>query len=69
MKNRAELLTFSVFVLAVLGAMYFLLRQGVHGQSAALALALLVILFLRVGMLVWNLRRQRKSVEGNRDRK
>jgi uncharacterized membrane protein YwaF len=63
MKNRAEWLSFSVFVVAVLVALYLLVRQGVHGQSAALALVLLIILFLRVGMFVWNLRRQRKSVE------
>jgi hypothetical protein len=62
MKN-AEWLTFGVFVLAVLAAMYYLLRNGVHGESAALALALLVILFLRIGMFVWNLRRQRKFIE------
>ena len=63
MKNRAEWLSFSVFVVAVLVALYLLVRQGVHGQSAALALVLLIILFLRVGMFVWNLRRQRKSAE------
>jgi hypothetical protein len=63
MKNRAEWLTFGVFVVAVLAAMYYLLRNGTHGQSAALALVLLVILFLRVGMFVWNLRRQRKYIE------
>lgn len=63
MKSRAEWLTFGVFVLAVLAAMYLLLRNGVHGQSAALALVLLVVLFLRVAMFVWNLRRQRKYIE------
>lgn len=63
MKNRAEWLTFGVFVAAVLGALYFLLRRGVHGQSAALAIALLLILVLRVGMFIWNIRRQRKYVE------
>jgi hypothetical protein len=63
MRNRAEWLTFGVFVVAVLGALYFLLRRGVHGQSAALAIALLLILALRVGMFVWNLRRQRRYVE------
>ncbi|HEY4049441.1 MAG TPA: hypothetical protein VGM27_21465 [Acidobacteriaceae bacterium] len=63
MKNRAEWLTFGVFVLAVFAAMYFLLRNGVHGQSAALALVLLLILFLRVAMFAWNLRRQRKYIE------
>ncbi len=63
MKDRAEWLTFGIFVVVVLGAMYFLLRHGFHGQSAALAVALLVILFLRVGMFVWNLRRQRRYIE------
>jgi hypothetical protein len=63
MKNRAEWLTFGVFVFAVLAAMYVLLRNGVHGESAALALVLLVVLFLRVAMFVWNLRRQRKYIE------
>jgi hypothetical protein len=62
-KNRAEWLTFGVFVLAVIAAMYFLLRNGVHGQSAALALVLLVVLFLRIAMFAWNLRRQRKDLE------
>jgi uncharacterized membrane protein YwaF len=56
-------MTFGVFVVVVLGAMYFLLRHGVHGQSAALAFALIVILFLRIGMFAWNLRRQRRSIE------
>ena len=63
MKNRAEWLTFGVFVIAVLIALGFLLRRGVHGQTAALAVALLVILLLRIGMFVWNLRRQREDLE------
>jgi hypothetical protein len=63
MKKRAEWLTFAVFVIAVLIALGFLLRRGVHGQSAALAVALLVILLLRIGIFIWNLRRQREDVE------
>jgi hypothetical protein len=62
MKNRAEWLTFGVFVIAVLVALGILLRHGVHGQSAALAIALLVILLLRIGFFVWNLRRQRADL-------
>jgi hypothetical protein len=49
-------------VIAVLGALGFLLRRGIHGQSAALAIALLVILVLRVGIFAWNLRRQRAEL-------
>jgi hypothetical protein len=64
MTNRTEWLTFGVFVIAVLGALGFLLRHGgVHGQSAALAVALLIILFLRIGIFAWNLRRQRSEIE------
>jgi uncharacterized membrane protein len=63
MKNRAEWITFGVFVIAVLIALGVLLRHGVHGQSAALAIALLVILLLRIGFFVWNLRRQRADME------
>jgi hypothetical protein len=63
MKNRAEWLTFGLFVVAVLAALGFLLRRGVHGQSAALAVALLVILLLRIGIFAWNLRRQRADLE------
>jgi hypothetical protein len=64
MTNRTEWLTFGVFVIAVLGALGFLLRHGgVHGQSAALAVALLIILFLRIGIFAWNLRRQRTEIE------
>ena len=62
MKSRAEWLTFGVFVIAVLVALGILLRHGVHGQSAALAIALLVILLLRIGIFVWNLRRQRADL-------
>ena len=62
MKNRAEWLTFAVFVLAVLGALGYLLRRGVHGQSVALAVALLIILILRVGIFAWNLRRPRADL-------
>jgi membrane-anchored protein YejM (alkaline phosphatase superfamily) len=65
MTNRTEWLTFGLFVIAVLGALGFLLRHGgVHGQSAALAIALLVILLLRIGFFAWNLRRQREDIEG-----
>jgi hypothetical protein len=65
MTNRTEWLTFGLFVIAVLGALGFLLRHGgVHGQSAALAVALLVILLLRIGFFVYNLRRQREDIEG-----
>lgn len=64
MKSRTEWVTFVVFVVAVLGALGFLLRHGgVHGQSAALAIALLVILLLRIGIFAWNLRRQRVELE------
>jgi hypothetical protein len=63
MKNRAEWLTFAVFVIAVLIALGILLRHGVHGQSAALAVALLVILLLRIGIFIWNLRRQREDLD------
>ena len=63
MKNRTEWLTFGVFVIVVLGALGFLLRRGGHGQSPALAVALLVILFLRIGIFAWNLRRQRQELE------
>jgi hypothetical protein len=66
MKSRTEWLTFGVFVFAVLAALGLLLRHGgVHGQSAALAVALLVILLLRVGIFAWNLRRQRQQIERN----
>ena len=50
-------------VIAVLAALGFLLRRGVHGQSAALAIALLIILLLRIGIFAWNLRRQRAELE------
>ncbi len=63
MKNRTEWLTFGAFVIVVLCALGFLLRRGVHGQSAALAVALLVILFLRIGIFAWNLRRQRQELD------
>jgi hypothetical protein len=63
MKNRAEWLTFAVFVIAVLGALAFLLHRGIHGQSTALAIALLVILLLRIGIFIWNLRRQRADID------
>ena len=62
MKNRAEWLTFVAFVVAVLVALGYLLRRGVHGQSAALAIALLLILLLRIGIFAWNLRRQRADL-------
>jgi len=52
-----------VFVIAVLIALGILLRHGIHGQSAALAVALLVILLLRIGIFVWNLRRQREDLD------
>ena len=63
MKKRAEWLTFAVFVIAVLIGLGILLRRGVHGQSAALAVAPLVILLLRIGIFVWNLRRQREELD------
>jgi len=63
MKKRAEWLTFGVFVVTVVVVMYLLVRRGLHGRSEGLAIALLVILLLRVGMFVWNLKRQRKFIE------
>jgi hypothetical protein len=63
MKSRAEWLTFGAFVVVVLAALSFLVRRGMHGQSAALAIALLAILVLRAGAFIWNMRRQRKAIE------
>lgn len=63
MKERTEWLTFTLFAVGVVAGIYFLLRRGVHGQSVALACALLIVLLLRAGVLVWNLRRQRRSME------
>lgn len=64
MKKRAEWLTFATFIIVVLFALYILLEHGgFHGRSAAFALALLAILFLRILVFVWNLKRQRKSSE------
>ena len=53
----------AVFVIVVLGALGYLLRRGVHGQSAALAGALLMILILRIGIFAWNLRRERAELD------
>ena len=40
MKSRSEWFSFGLFLVAVLGALFLLLRHGgVHGQSAALARA------------------------------
>ncbi len=64
MKKSTEWGSFGAFVVVVLVALGLLLRRGVHGQSAAFAVALLVILFLRIGMFVWNLWRQREEIEG-----
>jgi hypothetical protein len=63
MKNRAEWVTFLVFVIAVLIALGMLVRHSIHGQSAALAVALLLVLFLRIGIFAWNLRRQRAQID------
>jgi hypothetical protein len=63
MKSRSEWITFVAFVVAVLVALGYLLRRGIHGQTAALAVALLVILLLRIGIFFWNLRRQREDIE------
>ena len=61
MKRRAEWLTFGVFVITVLVVMYLLVKRGLHGRSEGLAVALLVILLLRVAMFLWNLKRQRNA--------
>jgi hypothetical protein len=68
MRSGASTASFVLFVIVLLGALYWVLHQRGHAQWALVG-ALLGILVLRGGLFLYNLRQQRKRIaEGGRPR-
>jgi hypothetical protein len=68
MRSGASTASFVLFVIVLLGALYWLLHQKGHTQWALIA-ALLGILLLRAALFAYNLVQQRKQIErGGRPR-
>ncbi len=65
MRNQASTASFGLFVIVLLGAIYWLLHQ--HGRPQyGLVAVLLGILVLRAGLFFYNLQQQRKRLERGR---
>lgn len=65
MKSRAEIVSFGLFVVVALAALFYVLRGRSH-DSMALALGLAAVIAIRAGMFLYNLKRQRDQVEGRK---
>ncbi len=63
MKSRAEIVSFGLFLVVALAALFFVLR-GRGESSLALALVLAAVIAVRGGMFLYNLKRQRDRLEG-----
>jgi inner membrane protein involved in colicin E2 resistance len=65
MKSRAEFISFALFIVVALAAMFYVLRQHGH-PNLALAGALAAVIAIRGAMFLYNLKRQRDRVEGKK---
>ncbi len=65
MKSRAEIVSFVLFVVVALAAMFWVLSQKGH-PNLALAGGLAAVIAIRGGMFLYNLKRQRDQVEGRK---
>ena len=62
MKSRGEIVSFGLFVVVGLAAMFYVLTRHGH-QNLALGAGLAAVLAIRGGMFLYNLKRQRERVE------
>ncbi len=65
MKSRAEIVSFGLFVVVALAAMFYVLRGRGH-DNLALAVGLAAVILIRAAMFMYNLKRQRDRVEGRK---
>jgi cytochrome bd-type quinol oxidase subunit 1 len=65
MKSRAEIVSFGLFIVVALAAMFYVLRGRGH-DNIALVLGLAAVIAVRAGMFLYNLKRQRDQVEGRK---
>ncbi len=65
MKSRAEIVSFALFVVVALAAMFYVLRGHGH-QNLALGGSLAAVIAIRAGMFLFNLKRQKDRVEGKK---
>jgi 1,4-dihydroxy-2-naphthoate octaprenyltransferase len=65
MKSRGEIVSFGLFVVVALAALFYVLAQKGH-QNLALALSLAAVIAIRGAMFLYNLKRQRDNVEGRK---
>jgi hypothetical protein len=62
MKSRGEIVSFGLFIVVALAAMFYVLTR--HGQqNTALGLGLAAVIAIRAGMFLYNLKRQRDRIE------
>ncbi len=65
MKSRAEIVSFGLFIVVALVALFYVLAQKGH-QNIALGASLAAVIAIRGGMFLYNLKRQRDQVEGKK---
>ena len=67
MKSRGEIVSFGLFVVVALAAMFYVLTRHGH-QNLALAGGLAAVIAIRGAMFLYNLKRQRDRVEKTKPR-
>lgn len=65
MKSRAQVVSFGLFVVVALAALFYVLRSGGR-DNLALAGGLAAIIAIRAAMFIYNLKRQKDRVEGRK---
>lgn len=65
MKSRAQVVSFGLFVVVALAALFYVLRSGGR-DNLALAGGLTAIIAIRAAMFMYNLKRQKDRVEGRK---
>ena len=63
MKSRAQIVSFGLFVVVALAALFYVVHRGGR-DNLALAGGLAAIIAIRAGVFLYNLKRQRDRVEG-----
>lgn len=65
MKSRAQIVSFGLFIVVALAALFYVVHRGGR-DNLALAGGLAAIVAIRAAMFMYNLKRQKDRIEGRK---